>query len=88
MKTLTSFLRSVQIGDKYVMTWHKYGAPKLIGKSRKIIGKQSKAIIFESDTSPLGSFLTFQHAREYRNMLNGFQFLENGEPLMKYEKVA
>lgn len=87
METLTSFLKQVQIGDTYVMTWHKYGAPKLVGKPRKVIKKQSKALVFESETSELGSFLTFQRAADYRNMPNGFQVWQDGEPLMKYEKV-
>ena len=86
-ETLTAFLRDVKIGDVYVMTWHKFGAPKLIGKPRKIIGKQSKGLIFESEISALGSFLTFHRAADYRAMPNGFQVWENGEPLMKYEKV-
>lgn len=87
-ETLTAFLREVKIGDVYVMTWHKYNAPKLIGKPRKVIGKQSKTLIFESETSALGSFLTFQRAADYRATPNGFQVWMDGEPFMKYEKVV
>lgn len=87
-KTLTSFLRNVKLGDAYVMTWHKYGASKLIGKPRKVIGKQFNALVFESETSALGSFLRFERAADYRAMPNGFQVWQDGEPLIKYEKVG
>ena len=82
METLTSFLKQLKIGDVYTMTWHKHGAPKLIGKPRKVIGVQSKAIIFEG-----GSYLTFQRAADYYPKPNGFQVWLDGEPFMKYEKI-
>jgi len=87
METLTSFLRSVKVGDAYIMTWHKYGAPKLVGKIRKVQKVMSKGIVFESETSPLGSFLTFQRAGDYYPKPNGFQVWQDGEPLMAYERV-
>jgi hypothetical protein len=87
MENLNQFLKQSKIGDTYTMTFHAFGVNRLIGKPRKIIGIRSRDVIFESETSKLGSFLVFNKASDYVKTENGFDVYQEGKKLMSYARV-
>jgi hypothetical protein len=81
MKTFADIKRRIASGETIVMTWHKLGAPKLIGVLRKAEKVQTNAVMFSG-----GSWLYWGKAADYRiDGENEFTVMREGIPLMTYK---